>query len=99
MYESEHVYCDTRKCFAKGPNCGCSLLTSVYKHDGECPFCKPRRDMTDGKLYPAGRMYTKPWTGLNTGEFVGFRKRSGGVKKNEGLYDNDDGSGGKYHRV
>ena len=74
------------------------MLTETYKHDGECPFCKPRRDMTNGKLYPAGRMYTKPWTGLNTGDFVGIRKRYG-EKKNEGLYDNDDSAGGRYHRI
>lgn len=42
---------DTRKCFARGltGKCGCLSVTYPGK---SCPFCKPKRDVTDGKKYP-----------------------------------------------
>ena len=89
---------DSRRCFARGPSGGCSLLTEVYCRDGECPFCKPRRDQTGDRIYPSGKNYMKPWLGVSIGDYVGIRKRKGGAS-NEGLYGNDDGSGGKYHRI
>lgn len=44
---------DTRKCFAAIEKRGyrmCSVLTETY-FGNQCPFCKPERDVTDGKHY------------------------------------------------
>lgn len=41
-YHDEAVCSDTRKCFARNGN-RCTILISTYD-DGECPFCKERRD-------------------------------------------------------
>lgn len=47
----EKVRCyDERKCFAKNDKY-CSILTRGYI-DKPCPFCKPKRDVTNGKVYP-----------------------------------------------
>lgn len=60
-------YCpDSRPCFARifkeGSDIGkCTVLQSVngkfYKEDGECPFCKPKREVTNGKFYPYDPLY------------------------------------------
>ena len=45
---------DTRKCFGAMFHGGmrfCRVLGSAYKAGGECPFCKPERDITNGKQY------------------------------------------------
>ena len=51
---------DSRKCFGQEllPNgeYGCKILTKTYLKDGECPFCKEFRSVTNGQVYP----YIKP---------------------------------------
>lgn len=46
---------DTRTCFAKfrypDGRVTCRLLTETYPN-GECPFCKPDREVTNGIVYP-----------------------------------------------
>ena len=42
----------TRKCFANKDGV-CTLLKANYP-EGECPFCKPERHITDGKDYRKG---------------------------------------------
>lgn len=46
---------DSRECFAKYRTYGhrnkCTILDCTYA-DGKCPFCKRRRDETNGKFYP-----------------------------------------------
>ena len=45
---------DSRPCFGKStyhPG-KCTVLVQGYDHDGECPFCKPKREWTKGKRYP-----------------------------------------------
>ena len=44
-------------CFAK-KNGRCTLLTKTGKK-GTCKFCKPMREMTDGKIYPFNPAYGK----------------------------------------
>ena len=49
---------DKRKCFGKkhsGTKCG--ILRETYP-DGECPFCKPRVEVTNGKVYPFNPNYS-----------------------------------------
>lgn len=42
---------DKRPCFGRrGEYCQCLIKT--YDRDGDCPFCKPEREVTDGKVYP-----------------------------------------------
>lgn len=89
---------DSRRCFAKGPYGGCSLLISAYEHDGECPFCKPRRDQTGDRIYPATKTYEKPWIGAHNGNIMGLRGKKREIN-NESLHNNTDSLGGKYHRV
>lgn len=52
---------DSRLCFARKENGECSCLTLKTKadvyDDGQCPFCKPRREYTNGKYYPRGENY------------------------------------------
>ena len=59
MYNAEkyEICPDSRECFAK-KNGRCIVLQrdlgrhiQFYKKDGECPFCKPHRDITNGKVY------------------------------------------------
>lgn len=50
-----YICIDTRECFAKGPKKGCMALSITYEKDGACPFCKKRRDITDGKYYPLNK--------------------------------------------
>jgi len=47
-----YICIDSRECFAKGPKKSCLALSVTYEHDGECPFCKPTKTITDGKIYP-----------------------------------------------
>ena len=55
---------DTRLCFArvnrKIPGNKifrtCGILESSYA-DGKCPFCKPMREVTKGKMYPYNPSY------------------------------------------
>ena len=45
---------DTRECFGAMVHGGmrfCRALSSTYAEDGQCPFCKPDRDITNGKQY------------------------------------------------
>lgn len=42
---------DCRTCFAKNEKGMCRLLDEVY-NDRECPFCKPDRNITNGRIYP-----------------------------------------------
>lgn len=59
---------DSRNCFAKttGPVFGggtiqkCRILTTSYKSDGECPFCKPHQCMTNGVIYLYNYLYSYP---------------------------------------
>ena len=56
---------DSRPCFAKVvfPVKGgktkqvCTILVKGYKAN-TCPFCKPRREVTNGKTYPYDYTYT-----------------------------------------
>ena len=48
---------DKRKCFAKSRTGGCGILSRTYKKNGECPFCKPKREITRGKMYPYSLAY------------------------------------------
>lgn len=41
---------DKRECFAR-ENGKCTLLTEARK-DGQCPFCKPKKEYTNGVFYP-----------------------------------------------
>ena len=59
MYNAEkyEICPDSRECFAK-KNGRCIVLQrdsnhskGFYSKDGECPFCKPHRDITNGKVY------------------------------------------------
>ena len=59
MYNAEkyEICPDSRECFAK-KNGRCIVLQrdtnrskSFYSKNGECPFCKPHRDITNGKVY------------------------------------------------
>ena len=63
---------DTRLCFAKSydrlsKKHYCHLLTSGYDADGECPFAKVARYVTDGKTYPLDSDYGKGLAGLTRG--------------------------------
>ena len=57
---------DTRPCFGKHESeatpgkmlCDCLDKTAKYP-DGKCPFCKTRRDVTNGRVYPYNRNYGK----------------------------------------
>lgn len=43
---------DKRPCFARQRGTRlCTALVEVYK-TGLCPFCKPEKEITDGKAYP-----------------------------------------------
>ena len=50
--------CDEmRACFGKSKSGKrCRILTETYQ-DGKCPFCKEKRDITDGKYYPYQKNY------------------------------------------
>lgn len=53
LFENMVVKCnDRRPCFGKQFKPGeCGVLNASYP-DGECPFCKERREITDQKFYP-----------------------------------------------
>ena len=40
---------EIRPCFARDRG-ACTILTETYPYD--CPFCKPEREVTNGKHYP-----------------------------------------------
>ena len=58
---------DSRPCFAKEKSLQrnyhgdydnmCNVLTRSTYPDGECPFCKPKRDVTNGTAYPFSENY------------------------------------------
>ena len=55
--EKYEICPDSRECFAK-KNGRCIVLQrdsnhgrGFYSKDGECPFCKPHRDITNGQVY------------------------------------------------
>lgn len=47
---------DSRECFGKIKDLNnktrCDILRETYVKDGECPFCKPEREYTNGVFYP-----------------------------------------------
>lgn len=67
-YNADCLCRDSRPCFAKalfpsttfktGFMAKCRLLKTSYRDDGECPFCKPRREVTRGVVYPYDYNYT-----------------------------------------
>lgn len=81
---------DPRKCFAKGPSGGCSLLLETYPQGVKCKFCKPDRNFTNGKWYPVDSRYGNPK------KLMVMRVRD---KRNEGLRSNADRLGGRCHSV
>jgi len=50
---------DSRECFGRLPDKTCRALTGTYEQDGQCPFCKPDREVTDGVRYPYDIRYGK----------------------------------------
>lgn len=47
---------DERKCFAREDG-RCALLKHIDYKNGECPFCKAERSVTNGKKYPYNYEY------------------------------------------
>lgn len=52
-----YICIDTRECFARLSKKKCQALSVTYEHDGECPFCKKEKNITNGKYYP---FYVQP---------------------------------------
>lgn len=52
--ESYPVCNDTKVCFARREDGKCEILVTGYECDGDCKFCKPDREVTNGKKYPIG---------------------------------------------
>ena len=56
---------DKRQCFAKERGRDgyyCTILAMPYTNapmyaDGDCPFCKPEKEVTNGKYYPYDTNY------------------------------------------
>lgn len=47
----------TEPCFARN-NCRCFILISAMDYKNKpCPFMKPDREVTDGKVYPYNPYY------------------------------------------
>lgn len=64
FFKEVYMVCiDSRPCFARKQtpkgDYGCAILTTTYKKDGECPFCKEMRNVTNGVYYP----YVNPENG------------------------------------
>ena len=64
MQENKLTTCnDSRKCFGKRTEyaglCKCTVLSETYERDGDCPFCKPHRTITNGEVYPYNKYYGK----------------------------------------
>ena len=59
MGKKVNVLCvESKPCFANSDGV-CTLLKSGYK-EGECPFCKPTVNITNGKKYPFSEItYTR----------------------------------------
>ena len=54
--EMKRIDCnDKRECFARDSG-KCTVLKSGYE-PGKCPFCKPKRDETDGVKYQYKKRY------------------------------------------
>lgn len=50
-------FCYTKgECFARSDKGRCSLLKTGYP-DGNCPFRKPDKEVTNGKRYPFDKDY------------------------------------------
>lgn len=47
---------DSRPCFARKEH-RCAILEKGYSKDGQCLFCKPSREYTNGKFYPFNPLY------------------------------------------
>ena len=93
----ENMTCnDPRKCFAKGPSGGCSLLIETYPTGVKCPFAKPDRQVTDGKFYPINKSTAKPWVGMLTAREMKLKREIG---ENESVHGSNNRTGGKFHRV
>ena len=64
---------DNRTCFARYRAYGgtgpliCTVLTDAYPVVGQCPFCKPEREITKGKHYPYNPEY-QYWYAKKHGE-------------------------------
>ncbi len=49
---------DCRDCFGKSESGKrCRILTETYQ-DGKCPFCKEKREITEGKYYAYQKNYS-----------------------------------------
>ena len=49
---------ESRACFGKSKSGKrCRVLTETYQ-DGECPFCKEKRDITNDKCYSYQKNYS-----------------------------------------
>lgn len=62
---------DARYCFAESEYKNqkrCQILTETYSGD-QCPFCKPKKEETDGKKYPYDPFYC--WKGMKHEEGKG----------------------------
>ncbi len=53
---------ETEKCFAKR-NGYCILLDTPFSEDRACTFCKPVREVTNGKHYPYDPNYQNTFSG------------------------------------
>ena len=49
---------DRRDCFAR-VGIKCSILQETYKNSGDCPFCKPLREVSHGRIWPWNEDYGK----------------------------------------
>jgi len=59
---------DTRPCFAREVNPEgtgiCLILMDTYLNENrDCPFCKPEKEVTDGKRYPYNTHYSEKMQG------------------------------------
>lgn len=43
---------DSRECFARNRLDDCTILKSTYSREGACTFCKPDKEITNGRRYP-----------------------------------------------
>ena len=56
MYK-EYPNCNYKgECFARKDG-KCKILNDVYFRSGKCSFQKPVREITNGRFYPANKLY------------------------------------------
>lgn len=51
---------DTRECFARNKFRDCTILKATSSRDGACEFCKPDKEVTNGRRYPLNSQSAKP---------------------------------------